>query len=212
TTVEPPRPKVALVSKSVQPGAAPFSVRLENNGELPQNERLTFFVKSEVPNKFPRTEKIEVATADASFDFMLSVADGSLVRQDSESVLATFDPLKNFGPSAFGPLQFRAVDETGSTGDWQPLANLVRIPVLTDVLCPDAADRQCTLRGSNLFLLDSVAADPQFKDTVTVPAGYSDATLSVPRPNGTLLYIKLRDDPATVDSVALPVLPIPDAQ
>ncbi|MGH9707949.1 MAG: hypothetical protein ACRD5R_14420 [Candidatus Acidiferrales bacterium] len=212
TTVEPPRPKVALVSKSVQPGAAPFSVRLENNGELPQNGQLTFFVKSEVPGKFPRMEKIEVATADASFDFMLSVADSSLVRQDSESVLATFDPLKNFGPSAFGPLQFRAVDETGSTGDWQPLANLVRIPVLKDVLCPGAADRQCTLRGSNLFLLDSVAADPQFKDMVTVPAGYADATLSVPRPNGTLLYIKLRDDPATVDSVALPVLPIPDAQ
>lgn len=212
TAVEPPRPKVALVSKSVQPGAAPFSVRLENNGELPQNGRLTFFVKSEVPGKFPRTEKIEVATADASFDFMLSVADGNLVRQDSQSVLATFDPLKDFGPSAFGPLQFRAVDETGSSGDWQPLANLVRIPVLKDVQCPDAADKQCTLRGSNLFLIDSVAADPQFKDMVTVPAGYADATLNVPRPNGTLLYIKLRDDPATVDSVALPVLPIPDGQ
>jgi hypothetical protein len=29
----------------------------------------------------------------------------------------------------------------------------------------------------------------------------------VPRPNGTLLYIKLRDDPNTVDVVALPVFP-----
>lgn len=211
-TVDPPRPKVALVSKSVQAGATQFSVHLENNGELPQNGRLTFFVESEVPKKFPRTEKIEVATVDASFDFTLSVADGNLVRQDSQSVIATFDPLKNFGPSAFGPLQFRAVDETGSTGDWQPLASLVRIPVLKDVLCPDAAEKQCTLHGSNLFLLDSVAADPQFKDMVAVPAGYADATLSVPRPNGTLLYIKLRDDPATVDSVALPVLPIPDGQ
>lgn len=212
TTVEPPRPRVALVSKSVQPGAAPFSVRLENNGELPQNGRLTFFVKSELPAKFPRTEKIEISTADASFDSMLSVGDGSLIRQDSQSVLATFDPLKNFGPSAFGPLQFRAVDESGATGDWQPLANLVRIPVLKDVLCPDAADKPCTLRGTNLFLLDSVAADAQFKDMVAVPAGYAEATLSVPRPNGTLLYIKLRDDPATVDSVALPVLPVPDGQ
>jgi hypothetical protein len=37
--------------------------------------------------------------------------------------------------------------------------------------------------------------------------GYAGGTLSVPRPNGTLLYIKLRDDPATVSSVVLPVLP-----
>jgi hypothetical protein len=29
----------------------------------------------------------------------------------------------------------------------------------------------------------------------------------VPRPNGTLLYVKLRDDPSTVDTVVLPVLP-----
>jgi hypothetical protein len=29
----------------------------------------------------------------------------------------------------------------------------------------------------------------------------------VPRPNGTLLYIKLRDDPATVNRLVLPVFP-----
>jgi hypothetical protein len=34
-----------------------------------------------------------------------------------------------------------------------------------------------------------------------------DSTLSVPRPNGTLLYIKLRDDPKTVSALVLPVLP-----
>jgi hypothetical protein len=40
-----------------------------------------------------------------------------------------------------------------------------------------------------------------------VPVGFAGSTLGVPRPNGTLLYIKLRDDPATVSSVVLPVLP-----
>lgn len=104
------------------------------------------------------------------------------------------------------------MDANGSKGDWQALANLVRIPTLKDVHCPDAPDKQCTLSGSNLFLLDSVASDPEFKNMVSVPAGYVDATLNVPRPSGTLLYIKLRDDPAMVDTVALPVLPIPDAQ
>jgi hypothetical protein len=34
-----------------------------------------------------------------------------------------------------------------------------------------------------------------------------DSRLSVPRPNGTLLYIKLRDDPGMVSTVVLPVLP-----
>jgi hypothetical protein len=210
TTVEPPRPKISLVSKSVQPGASPSSIRLGNADELPQDGRLSFFLKSEVPSKFPHTEKIEVATVDGSSDVLLSVADGNLVLQDSESALAILDPLKNFGPSAFGPLQFRAVAEDGTKGDWQPLANLVRIPSLKDVHCPAAPDKQCILAGSNLFLLDSVASDPQFKDVSPVPAGYAGATLSVPRPNGTLLYIKLRDDPAAVASVALPVLPLPE--
>ena len=43
-------------------------------------------------------------------------------------VMATLDPLKSFGPSAFGPLRFRAVDGN-LKGDWQPLATLVRLPV-----------------------------------------------------------------------------------
>ena len=210
--VAPPRPRVALVSKSVQPGAVPFFIQLGNNDELPQDGRLSLFLKSEVPSEFPRTEKVEVATVDNSYDVLLDVAAGNLVLEDPQSVLAVFDPLKNFGPSAFGPLHFRAVDSDGATGDWQPLANLVRIPALKNVQCPVAPDKQCTLTGTNLFLLDSVASDPQFKNKITVPAGYIDTTLAVPRPNGTLLYIKLRDDPTTIDTVALPVLPAANEQ
>ncbi|MFZ3218063.1 MAG: hypothetical protein WA192_18535 [Candidatus Acidiferrales bacterium] len=207
TTVEAPRPKVVLVSKSVQPGATPSAIRLGNQEELPLNGRILFFVKSEVPEKFPRTEKIEVATTDNAFDVVLSVADGSLVLQDAQSVLAVLDPLKSFGPSAFGPLQFRAVDADNAKGDWVPLANVVRLPALKEIRCPDGPDEQCKLSGTNLFLIDSVASDAQFTHTVSVPVGYVDSTLSVPRPNGTLLYIKLRDDPATVSTVVLPVLP-----
>ncbi|HUO34350.1 MAG TPA: hypothetical protein VMU43_05120 [Candidatus Acidoferrum sp.] len=207
TTVDPPRPKLSLVSKNVQPGADPSAVRFASSDELPQDARLSFFLKSDVPAKFPHAEKIEVATVDGSYDVLLSLADGNLVLEDSQSVLAVLDPLKNFGPSAFGPLQFRAIGEDGAKGDWQPLANLVRVPALKDIHCPDAPDQQCTLRGTNLFLLDSVASDSQFKNMVEVPPGYVNSTISVPRPNGTLLYIKLRDDPAIVDTVALPVFP-----
>jgi len=206
TTVEAARPKVSLISKNVQT-VAPSAVRLQNQDELPQGGHLSFFLKSEVPDKFPRNEKIEIATADESSNVTLSVADGSLVLQDSQTVLATLEPLKSFGASAFGPLRFRAVDSDGGKGDWLPLATLVRVPSLKDIHCPDSPDQQCQLSGTSLFLIDSVASDPQWAHTVPVPAGYVDSTLKVPRPNGTLLYVKLRDDPATVNTIILPVLP-----
>jgi hypothetical protein len=47
----------------------------------------------------------------------------------------------------------------------------------------------------------------QFTHTVSVPIGFADSSLHVPRPNGTLLYIKLRDDPATVNTLITAVLP-----
>jgi hypothetical protein len=207
TTVDKPRPAVKLISKSVQPSSARSSVRLINQDELPQDARLSFFLKAEVPESFPRTEKIEVSGADDSFHVVLSVSDGNLILQNSETVLAILDPLKSFGPSAFGPLRFRPIDNDRENGDWQPLATLVRIPTLKELRCPDSPDKQCRLIGSNLFLIDSVASDPQFNHSISVPVGFPDNSLSVPRPNGTLLYIKLRDDAATVDSLVLPVLP-----
>ena len=207
TTVDKPRPSVKLISKSVQPASARSAVQLKNQDELPQNGRLSFFLKTEVPESFPRTEKIEVSSADDSFHVVLSLGDGDLILQNSETVLAILDPLKSFGPSAFGPLRFRPIDNDRENGDWQPLATLVRIPTLKELRCPDSPDKQCKLIGSNLFLIDSVASDPQFNHSISVPMGSPDAPLSVPRPNGTLLYIKLRDDAATVDSLVLPVLP-----
>ena len=207
TTVENPRPKVELISKSVQPGATRSPVQLKGQDALPQDGRLSFFLKSDVPESFPRTEKIEVSSLDDSFHVLLSVADGNLILQNSETVLAVLDPLKSFGPSAFGPLRFRPVEPGGESGDWQPLATLVRIPTLKEVRCPGSPDKQCRLIGSNLFLIDSVASDPQFTHEVSVPIGFPESTLSVPRPNGTLLYIKLRDDPATVEPLILSVLP-----
>ena len=207
TTVEAARPKVTLLSKNVQPGPTPTALRFGSADELPQDARLAFFLKAVIPEKFSHSEKIEVATADEAFHVSLSVADGNLVMQDAENVLATLDPLKSFGASAFGPLRFRPVDAEGAKGDWQPLANLVRLPTLKEIHCPDSPDKQCKLSGTNLFLIDSVASDPQFTHTSPVPAGFMESTMSVPRPNGTLLYIKLRDDPATVNTLVLPVIP-----
>jgi hypothetical protein len=207
TTVQAPRPKVALLSKSVQLGASPSAIRFGTEDVLPQDARLTFFLKSEIPETFPHHEKIEVATLDSAFTAMLSLTDGSLILRDAQSVLATFDPAKSFGPSAFGPLRFRAVDSDDVKGDWAPLTNLVRIPTLKDIVCPDSPDKSCQLRGTNLFFIDSVASDPQFTRSHSVPADFTGSSLEVPRPNGTLLYLKLRDAPGVVNRAALPVVP-----
>jgi hypothetical protein len=207
-TIDPPRPKVTLLNKNIQPGPSPSAIQLGDQDELPQGGKLSFFLKTEVPDRLLRTQKVEVATTDGSYDISLSLDDGSLLAQDAHTVMATLDPLKSFGPSAFGPLRFRAVDGNAK-GDWQPLATLVRLPVLKDVSCPGSPDRQCILTGTNLFLIGSVSSDPEFKHSVPVPEGFADSTLSVPRPDNSLLYIKLRDDSASVKPAALPTMPEP---
>lgn len=207
STIEPPRPRVRLVSKNIQTASGTSAMRFAKPDALPQDAKISFFVKSEEPAAFSTKEKIEIATTDGGFSTTLSLGDGSLVQQDVGSVLALFEPLKAFGPAAFGPLQFRAVEANGGKGDWRALAMLVRVPVLKEVRCPDDADKPCSLKGTNLFLLDAVAADSQFKDAVKVPAGYVSDSIEVPRPYGTRLYIKLRDDSEMVATVALPVLP-----
>jgi len=204
TEVDAQRPAVAILTKSIQlDPSSPPAVRLGSQEELPQDGRLNFFLKTQVPETFPAGEKIEVSTADESFRVLLSFKDGNLTMQDSKTILAELDPMKLLGPSAFGPLKIRPVSADGINGDWQPLVNLVRIPLLRAVHC--APDKQCTLSGDKLFLLDSVSADADFANPVTVPEGFVEDALAIPPPKGKTLYIKLRDDPATIDTVALPV-------
>jgi hypothetical protein len=126
--------------------------------------------------------------------------------------VATFDPAKALGFAAFGPLKFRVVN-AGVAGDWQPLATLVRLPVLQALQCPAAPEQACKLTGSNLFLVDSVSRDPEFKEAVEVPDGFPGRALPVPRPGKKGLYLKLRDDPTAVTSATLVTeeLPTPPA-
>jgi hypothetical protein len=274
TAIADPRPQVKLLSKSVQSAsgsdAAPV-IQLGNSNELPQDGRLSFFLKTQLPENFPPTEKVEVATADESFHVLLSEKDGSLTLQDSKTVLATLDPMKLLGPSAFGPLKFRPVNDSGAEGDWQPLASLVRMPDLKEVRCTPASkgdskaaqsgreekaepavaklesdkepgsenrlvagsskenradekvaesrtpaasetkagqakvEQDCTLTGDKLFLIDAVSADPDFTSSISVPDGFVEARLTIPAPKGKAIYIKLRDDPSTVDTAVVPV-------
>jgi hypothetical protein len=54
----------------------------------------------------------------------------------------------------------------------------------------------------------------RFDNAVDVPPDFTGTLLSVPHPSNGVLYLKLRDDPATVHTLTLPVLPMtaPGAQ
>jgi hypothetical protein len=95
----------------------------------------------------------------------------------------------------------------GTAGDWLPLVTLVRLPTLRDLHCPADAAQPCTVSGSSLYLVDSIATDPDFTTPTTVPEGFVGSTLTLPRPPKTGFYLKLRDDPTAANSVTLPILP-----
>jgi hypothetical protein len=210
TAVNAPRPKVALIGKSMQPApsAAASNIELATTDELPQDGQLTFSVRAQYPPVFSRDEKIEIAMADESASTTLSIANGGITLENSKVALATLDPTKALGTSAFGPLLFRTI-VNGVSGDWQPLATLVRLPVLRELKCPATPDLACKLSGSDLFLVDSVANNAAFDHPVQVPDGFPGSSLPVPHPTNGLLYVKLRDDPTTVSRATLTTQQLP---
>jgi len=206
-TVEAPRPQVTLLNKGVQeqPSAAPSPVRLGSPDDLPVDGKLVFFLKSRVPSSFPRSEKVEVAAVDGSFHTILSLEDSSLMLEDARTAMGTVEPLARFGASAFGPVEVRAMSADGVTGDWLPLGTLVRLPGFKELRCPHTVAKPCTLTGTNLFLASSIAASPDFNNSTDVPPDFTGTQISLPHPANGLLYLRLRDDPATVQTLSLPV-------
>lgn len=209
-TIDPPRPQITLLSKGSQEGGsdAPPPVQFGNQDDLPATQRLVFFLKSKVPATFPRDEKVEVSAADGSFHSTLTLADGSLMLEDASTALGVVEPLTRFGPSAFGPIEARPIAADGVAGDWLPLGTLVRLPAFKELRCPRAVSKPCTLSGVNLFLATAIAATSTFDDPSAVPPDFTGTQLTVPHPTGGTLYLKLRDDPSTVQTLTMPVLPI----
>jgi hypothetical protein len=195
---------VTLLSKSIGESAN-NPIHLADQDDLPADQQLTFSLKS--ATSFPRTGKIEIANADDSLHATLSVASNDLVLQNPHTLLATLDPLKAFGASAFGPLRLRPVSPDGTTGDWLPLVTLVRLPTFTALRCPSDATQPCTITGSSLYLIDSIATDSTFTTPTTVPEGFVGTSLTLPRPAKTGFYLRLRDDPTATNTVTLPILP-----
>ena len=290
--VEPARPAVTLIGTAdVPPDTAPrsqFHVRLTSQSDLPVSDALMFSLKSAKP--FPRAGQIEIASPDDSLHAVLSVAKDTLILEDPQTLLATLQPLKDFGSSAFGPIRLRAVAPDGTTGEWLPLVTLVRLPTVTGLSCPvaepppmarqgksakggtasrttaagpdappaaPAADdatapvpdataspdgstsagstaappataqtappaaqptaapppqtapaATCTLTGTGLYFIDTIATYEAFTNPTLHPERYVGSSLDVPPPVGAVYYLRLRDDPATVNTVTLPAGPL----
>lgn len=87
-----------------------------------------------------------------------------------------------------------------------PLGTLVRLPGFKELHCPHATAKSCMLTGSNLFLIDSVSAAQDFTNPTEVPADFTGAQMTVPHPVNGSLYIKLRDDVETVQTLSMPLI------
>jgi hypothetical protein len=211
-TVDAPRPKVALIGKNVQASAlsGDSNIQLADPSELPQDATLVFSIRAQIPAVFGREETLDVATIDDAFNASLSLTNGALALENSHVAVATFTPAKAFGASAYGPLKYR-VNAKGVAGDWQPLATLVRLPMLKKLDCPATPELACKLTGSSLYLVDSVSADAEFTKPVIVPDGFLGSAMPVPHPRAGTLYLKLRDNPQIVNPTALTVQAIPPA-
>jgi hypothetical protein len=208
-SVDAPRPRVTLIGKSVQPSPSSrdSNIQLTDPGELPPDATLTFAVRTQWPTAFTRDQNVEVATSDES-SAVLSFTNGGITLESAQVAVATLNPAKTFGSSAFGLLQFRVVAK-GIAGDWQPLGNLVRLPVLKDLACPSTPELACKLSGANLYLVDSVSNDPGFTHSVQVPDGFLGSALPVPHPTTGPLYVKLRDNPSVINSTTLEAQQLP---
>jgi hypothetical protein len=215
-----------------------LNIRLASEQDLPVGDVLTFSLKSAQP--FPRNGMIEIASPDGSLHTTLNLADSNpaLILESPDTLLATLQPLKAFGPSAFGPIRMRAVTPDGAAGDWLPLVTLVRLPTLIGLRCTVAesaaavpvaatpaaatsndpgpaapetvapAATSCSLTGSGLYFVDAVSTDESFANPTRVPEGFVGTSLAVPPPTGAVYYLRLRDDPTAVDTVTLPAGPL----
>jgi hypothetical protein len=164
-----------------------------------------FFLQSTSPAHFSRDEKVEMAADDGSFHTMLDLADGSLMLEDAKTAVATVEPLARFGASAFGQVRVRPVSADGITGDWLELGTLVRLPDFKDLRCPRAVTKPCVLSGDDLFLADTISSTPDFNNAVEVPTEFTGTQLTVPHPANGQLFLKLRDDPGTIQTLTMPV-------
>jgi hypothetical protein len=185
--VAAPRPAATLLARSVTaaPATGPMAITLPD-GIVATGDRLTFSFRATGSTRFTAADRVEIAAGEAS-------ATAGITLQDAQVAVAAITPATALGASAAGPMRFRPV-QGEITGDWQPLATLVRVPALTGLTCAEV----CTLTGRDLFLLAGIADR-------TVPEGFTGDRLSFPPPpGGGAVPVRLRDAPDVAAMLPLP--------
>lgn len=190
--------QVLQVSSRSAPQETGLPIALTGDGVVAADAPLSFSFRSDGGITLSGDEKIDVATSDGRASTTLDARSGYMLQSATVAVVS-FDPAKALGGAAFGPLRFRVVDGDRRSA-WTPLATLTRLPGIDAVHCVDKAVR-CTLSGSRLFLIDSIAAGSA--DPVVVPQGFTGGMIEVPRPADGVLSLKLRDDPAATATVKI---------
>ncbi len=161
-TVLPARPSVSLLSRAFDPvpGSA---INLASPDDLPLAAHLTFTLKSRLD--FPRNGRIEVETSDGTLRTVLTLApSGGLVLQDPRTVVASLDPLRSFGPSAFGALRLRVVFPAASgrakRSDAEPAAPSAGSPGDTPAAVPPSTSTEEPSRESDWIPLGTLVRLP----------------------------------------------------
>lgn len=189
----PPAMQVHLLASNVErpSSGSPVAIELGDEKEIPSTATLRFSLQAVGSDRFTGHEAVEVSTEANDVPARLTLTHGLTV-VDSKVALATLQPFKDLGSSAFGPLRARIV-RAGVAGEWLPIGTLVRLPSLQRLQC--TAARTCDLSGEDLFLISAVSDTPDIKRAKLIPDGFPGVTLSVPRPVAGLLYVWLHDAP-----------------
>jgi hypothetical protein len=197
-----PRFAAGVIARHVErpQGAAPVGVALANDDQIASDATLTFSLRAEQGMRFTGRETIEIAAASGGGTATLSGSNG-LTLADAQVAIATVQPGKALGSSAFGPLRARIIRD-GVAGDWFTLGTLVRLPVVRQLRCAPDSAAACELTGDNLFLIAAVSATPGFEQPVAIPPGYPGNSIQVPRPADGTLYVRLHDDPDAVNRIS----------
>lgn len=185
-TVAPARPVVQLLDRRVSydPPAGARPIELPD-GLVPTTATLTFSARI-ADGVRGAEDGIEIAAGDATK--RLTIASGAVQRVGDDVLVTNIAPPAAFGPAVSGDLRVRAW-RGGAAGDWQTLARLVRLPVLTGIECRDS----CTVTGRDLFLIAAIGTSPDMAGAVTLPGGFVGTSVSVPRGGDGTLYLKLHD-------------------
>lgn len=196
-----PRPAATVLSRAaVSPPAKEGLAIALPEGVLPADAAIDFSFRV-TRGTLGDTGAVEIIGGEGA-TAKLHFADGSLQRIGSDVVVAHFVPRALLGPGVAGPLRFRLV-QAGASGDWQPLVALARLPLLNGLNCP-AEGTSCTLVGRDLFVVSAFSGSADFASSTQVPLGFVGTSLTLPKPMGKKLYLRLHDAPDNIASVSLP--------